>query len=45
MAEEKNEVSASSEDSKVVVTKDTPEVTKSYMKTSEKATRGTLDKV
>ena len=43
MAEEKTEVSTSDEP-KVVVTKDSPEVTKSYGKLSEKATRGTLDK-
>ncbi len=43
MAEEKAEVSTSDEP-KVVITPDSPEVTKSYGKTSEKATRGTLDK-
>ena len=44
MAEETNEVSTSSEEPKVIVTPDTPEVTKVYGKLSEKATRGTLDK-
>ena len=45
MAEETNEVSTTSEEPKVVITPDTPEVTKSYRKTSEKATRSTLDRV
>ena len=44
MAEKKAEVSTASEKPKVVITPDTPEVTKSYGKLSEKATRGTLDK-
>ena len=44
MAEEKTEVSTPSEKPKVVVTPASPEVTKSYGKLSEKATRGTLDK-
>ena len=41
MAEEKTKVPTASKKPKVVVT---PEVTKLYGKTSEKATRGTLDK-
>ena len=44
MAEEKTEVSTTSEEPKVVITPDTEEVVKSYGKTSEKATRGTLDR-
>ena len=45
MAEEKTEVSTKPKaKAKVVITPDTPEVTKVYGKLSEKATRGTLDK-
>tara|TARA_R100001082_G_C4262524_1_gene116176 strand:- start:232 stop:366 length:135 start_codon:yes stop_codon:yes gene_type:complete len=43
MAKAKAKVSASDEP-KVVITPDSSEVTKSYGKLSEKATRGTLDK-
>ena len=48
MAEEKAKVSkgvsASKAKAAVVITPDTPEVVKVYGKSSEKATRGTLDK-